>query len=141
MPSLHSLIPIIAPIIFVALWCLVCGIISRGGWNKLAKGHTAFAAPEGRKLAWQNLSFKRLGRYRRCVTFRISESGLRISVIPIFAVGHPPLFFQWSEVRYRKEHDGLFTKQYLYELGTPLAGRILVSSKVHQAIASQLQLR
>ncbi len=141
MPEFSDLIFILVPIVFVAFWCLVCSLISRGGWRKLAKGHTAFSPPEGQKFSWQSCTLNRLTGYRQCITFHVGKSGLRISVMPIFAVGHPALFFDWSIIRFKKDSDGFFGKRYLYDLGTPHVGRVSVSEKIHQAIQGQTQYR
>ena len=138
MPPFSVLFLIIFPFVFVAFWCLISSTISGFGWKKLAKGHTAYSPPEGQKFSWQSLSLGRWAKYRKCVSFHIGKSGLRISIMPIFAVGHPTLFFQWSKLRYRKEQQGLFGKRFLYDMGTPRAGRMLVSLDIHRAIQAQV---
>ena len=85
------------------------------------------------------MSLGRFSKYSGCITFRISKNGLYIEVFPLFALGHPPLYFPWSHIRFRKEEVSLFGKNYLYDLGTPRGGRMAVREKMHRAILRELQ--
>lgn len=116
------------------IWCLRCKIISLFGWKQLASRHTAFLPAEGEHLAGQSLHLSLLGNYKGCITFHVSKSGLGISVMRIFAVGHPPLFLPWSAVRYLKEHQAFLGQKYFYDLGTPRVRRMAVSPEVHRVI-------
>jgi hypothetical protein len=51
----------------------------------------------------------------------------------------PPLYFPWSQIRFRKEEDGFFGKNYFYDLGTPRGGRMAIRGKMHRAIHRELQ--
>ncbi|MFT6861550.1 MAG: hypothetical protein ACJAVK_000102 [Akkermansiaceae bacterium] len=141
MPAFSDLVFILFLLVFVVLWCLVGSLISRGGWRKLAQGHTAFSPPEGRSYRYQDCTLNRMIGYRKCLTFHIGRSGMGISVMPIFAVGHPALFFPWAKIRYKKESHSFFTKRFLYDLGTPRVGRVRVSTKIHRAIQKQTYYR
>ena len=85
------------------------------------------------------MSLGRFPKYCCCITFRISETGLYLEVFPLLAFGHPPLYFPWSQIRFRKEEDGLIGKNYLYDLGSPRGGRMTVKETMHRAILRKLQ--
>lgn len=85
------------------------------------------------------MSLGRISKYSCCITFRISKNGLYIEVLPLFALGHPPLYIPWSQVRYRKEEASLFGKNYLYDLGMPNGGRMAIGVKMHREILRKLQ--
>jgi hypothetical protein len=85
------------------------------------------------------MSLGRFSKYTCCITFRISKSGLFIEVFPLFALGHPPLYLPWSQIRFRKEEIGLCRKSYFYDLGTPRGGRMAVGEKMHRAILHKTQ--
>lgn len=138
MPPPPVLVFTLFPILFLGVWCLATSIISNLGWKTLSKRNTAFSPPEGTRYSWQSAAINRWGRYNNCLTFHIGKTGLRISVLPIFAIGHPALFFDWSKVRFRKDHPSLLGTRYSYDLGTPQAGRIHLSPKIHSAIQEQL---
>lgn len=140
MSSNETLTCILLPFSLIGIWCLVLKINSCFGWNRLAKRHSAFNRPEGTPYHWQSMRLGPLAKYNRCITFHLSKNGLSIAVFPLFAFGHPPLFLQWSQVRFRKEKAGLFGKIYLYDLGTPRGGRMAVGSKMHQAILREREV-
>lgn len=122
------------PLGFIILWGMICGAIAELGWNKLASGYMDFDGAKGQKFSWQSCTINRWASYKRCVNFHFGEIGLRISILPIFAISHPPLFVPWFKINYRKEVHGMFGIRYLYDFGVPRLGRIIVSEKIHQAI-------
>lgn len=125
---------VLLPILFLGIWCSVSMLISAFGWNKLAFRHTAFSPVEGDKITRQSIRLSFLANYKGCITFHVSKSGLHMSVMKIFRVGHPPLFFQWSAIRYCRDQQTMLGKRHLYDLGTPRVGRISVSPEVHRTI-------
>lgn len=129
-----AIICLIAIVSFLGVWASVCKIISLAGWKQLAKRHTAFSKAEGDRYSGQYLRLGILGNYAGCVNFHVSKKGLHISLMPIFSIGHPPLFFPWSAVRLLKQRQGFLGNRYLYDLGTPRVRRIAVHAEVHQAI-------
>lgn len=138
MPPPESLIFILFPILFLGIWCFVLKIISCFGWGKMTKHYSAFAKPEGTSYHWQSMRLGRLANYNGCITFHVGKNGLRIAVFPLFAFAHPPLYFPWSQIRFRKEIGGLFGKTYLYDLGTPRGGRMSINAKMHQVILREI---
>ncbi|MCX8239675.1 MAG: hypothetical protein OSB05_12715 [Akkermansiaceae bacterium] len=122
------------PLLFVGIWCLICKIISLFGWKQLSFRYAAFFPAEGERFSGQSIQLSLLGNYKGCITYHVGKIGLRISVMPIFRVGHLSLFFPWTAVRYLKEHQALLGKKYLYDLGTSRVRRIAVSPEIHRAI-------
>lgn len=125
---------VLLPVLFLVIWCSTCALIAACGWNKLAFRNTAFSPPEGEKISGQSIRLSLLANYKGCITFHVSKSGLHMSVMKIFRVGHPPLFFPWSAVRYCRDQDTMLGKRHLYDLGSPRVGRVAVSPKVHRTI-------
>ncbi len=139
MPPSETFLLILIPVLFIGFWCLVLKIISFSGWSRLAKRYSAFARPEGTSYHWQSMRLGLLTRYNRCISFHLGKNGLCIAVFPLFSFGHPPLYFPWPQIRFRKEEAGLFGKVYLYDLGTPHGGRMAVGPRIHQAILRETQ--
>jgi len=93
--NLYWIVPlcIIAP---VAFWCFICALISwAGGWWKLSKRFRAGEKPAGQTFWMQHL-WLGVADYKGCVNIRVAPSGLHLSVLPIFAVAHPPLLIPWK---------------------------------------------
>ena len=40
--------------------------------------------------------------YENCVTLKITDQGLHLSLIFIFRIGHPPLLVPWEEIHVEK---------------------------------------
>jgi len=138
-PPPVSLVLIIFTLFFIGFGCVILKFISYFGWSQLAKRYSTFTRPEGASHHWQSMSLGRFLNYSRCITFRISENGLYVEVFPLLSLGHPPLYFPWSHIRFRKEAVGLFGKNYLYDLGTPRGGRMAVQEKMHRVILREIQ--
>ena len=134
MPLHTAIISLIALVSFFGVWALVCKIISLAGWKQLAKRHTAFSQAEGDRFSGRSLRLSLLGNYTGCVDFHVGRQGLHISLIPIFSIGHPPLFFSWSAVRLLKQRQSFLGQRFLYDIGTPRGRRIAVQPEVHLAI-------
>ena len=96
------LIPLIVVgfvVFFVLLWCCVCLLISLiGGWWRLARHYRATLMLPGKDHAgvWGMVGS---ASYRGTLNVRTSPQGLYLSVVPLFQIGHPPLFIPWSHIR------------------------------------------
>jgi hypothetical protein len=88
----------------LAVWPATMWLLSRaGGWSVLAlRFRDRDARPEGAALHMQWVRLGWVG-YNGCVTVRISERGLRLSLWPGFDLFHPPLLIPWSELRDARE--------------------------------------
>lgn len=84
---------------FIILWICVCKLISAaGGWRILARDYRANSLFDGKKLWLKSVGMRRWTNYSNCITVGANKYGLYLSVFPIFRVGHPPLFFRWTDI-------------------------------------------
>jgi hypothetical protein len=85
--------------IFVLWWCLVVGVISfLSGWRRMAE--KLEDRPDGilqETLRWQSMALG-WANYGMCVTMELYSGGVRLSVMPIFGVGHAPFFIPWRRL-------------------------------------------
>jgi hypothetical protein len=135
------LLPFAQPYVFlvfmVAFWMLVSYVIGAiSGWNALSK---RFACPKG-AFHGETWSFRRarmrfLTRYGNCLTFGADESGLYMSILPFFRVGHPPLLIPWAEVAVAPGDTGLLFKQRTLRLGRQEA----IPLRISASLAASLQ--
>jgi len=85
--------------IFIALWICVCQLISTaGGWRILSRDYRAAASFDGKKLWFKSAGMRRWTNYNNCLVVGANKYGLYLAVLPIFRVGHPPLFIPWTEI-------------------------------------------
>ena len=55
--------------------------------------------------------------YKHCLTVGADPTGLFLSVLFFYRVGHPPLFLPWSELSIRRRRRILFFKYVEFRLG------------------------
>lgn len=85
-------------VVFVLIWGLVCLLISWvGGWARLARRYRATLVPEGTDHAGV-VGMIGMASYRGTLNVRTSTQGLYLTVMPLFKLGHPPLFVPWSHI-------------------------------------------
>jgi hypothetical protein len=86
-------------VFFIVLWIFVSKLISAaGGWRILARDYRANSLFDGQKLWFRSAGMRRWTNYSNCITVGANKYGLYLSVLPIFRIGHPPLFFPWTEI-------------------------------------------
>jgi hypothetical protein len=86
-------------LIFIALWSCICHLISAaGGWRRLRRDYRAAAPFDGKKLWFKSAGMRRWTNYNNCLVVGANKYGLYLAVLPIFRVGHPPLFIPWTDI-------------------------------------------
>jgi hypothetical protein len=86
-------------LLFIILWMGVCKLISvTGGWRILARDYRANSLYDGQKLWLKSVGMRKWTNYSNCITVGANRYGLYLSVLPIFRIGHPPLFFPWMDI-------------------------------------------
>ena len=84
---------------FVALWICICQLISAaGGWRALSWHYRANSTFEGRKEWLKSARLRHWTNYNNCLVVGSNKYGLYLGVLPIFRVGHPPLFIPWMDI-------------------------------------------
>ncbi len=100
MASMKSLDDWIVPLAimgFIVFWCLICLLLAGvGGWMKLSRRFRAAAKPTG-PLRWMQRLLLNGTKYEGVVGIGVFPTGLYLSVLLPFRVGHPPLLIPWSE--------------------------------------------
>ena len=112
---------------FPILWCGVCLALScMGGWARLAKVYRDDARTGG------DVYYMRSGRigtvnYNSCLTLRVSEAGLRLSVLLPFRVGHPPILIPWADFHRVAEKRVMFIFPFLKaSIGDPIVADVML---------------
>ena len=99
-PFLVVLIVLGAAVGFVAFWSGVVALIGLMGWRPLAACYAADAWPEageGVRLSGQSGQVG-LSSYSGVLNAVLTEGGLYLRPMALFAVNHPPLFIPWVEM-------------------------------------------
>ncbi|UOQ72009.1 hypothetical protein [Hymenobacter cellulosilyticus] len=108
-------LPIVFPLGFVAFWLLMCWVVSLSGWRQLARYFPAGNYPRAvfHQSFWlQSATLRRPdavlsgSRYGGVLRIQYGPEGLRLSVLPTFRFGHPPLLIPWSAIGVPQERRG-----------------------------------
>jgi len=84
---------------FIILWICICQLISTaGGWRRLSRDYRAAAPFDGKKLWFKSAGMRYWTNYNNCLIVGANKYGLYLAVLPIFRVGHSPLFISWAEI-------------------------------------------
>ena len=93
---------------FPIMWCVVCLFLSHiGGWAELAEKYRDDTGIDGTAYCMRS---GRIGivNYASCLTLRVSDAGLRLSVLLPFRIGHPPIFIPWIDFHHARKKRALF---------------------------------
>ena len=64
----------------------------------MARDYRANSLFDGQKLWLKSATMRRWTNYNNCVNIGANNYGLYLSVLPLFRVGHPPLFIPWADI-------------------------------------------
>ncbi len=128
------------PIFFVAIWSFVCWLIALvGGWQRLAQRYrTTNTPPPDSKKFDHTYGTLGIASYRGTLNVAITPSGLHLSVMRIFQVGHPPLFIPWADVRVTGDTFFLWIEGVALALGQPEIATLRLPKAVRNALPTSL---
>jgi len=87
------------PVFLVGMFGFVSWVLSAfGGWGRLAEAYPDDVPVEGITYRWQSAQFGS-ANYGNCLTITADPSRLRLSILFLFRVGHPPISIPWGDVR------------------------------------------
>ena len=121
------------PVAFIGMWLGISFLLSAiGGWNRLAVQYAASPFGIEKRFRFRSAQFGGVS-YSGCVIFGASTQGLSIAVLPLFRIGHPPLFIPWRDVSAREVETWLFPLVELKFARVPD-----VSVRIRRRLADQL---
>jgi hypothetical protein len=117
-------------LLFACFWCGLLALLARiSGWTAIAAQYRATGAKDGRALRMQSARFGWID-YNGCLSIRVSDEGLRISIWPFFCSEHPPLFLPWSALHVVEVREGRWQRDVTLNVGTPPIARVRLALKV-----------
>src|ERR1700680_247197 len=129
------------PIFLVAFWCTISFLNGRiGGWAALANRFRLTFPFPGQTWSWKSARMRWGANYNQCLTIGADPTGLFLSVLFFYRVGHPPLFLPWSEISIPRRRRILFFKYVEFRLGReeqiPFLIRENLADQIRAAAAS-----
>jgi hypothetical protein len=129
------------PFIPVIAWIAISLFLSLvGGWQALAQKYRAPERIHGERF-WLKSAGMRWGvGYRSALNFGVDVQGLFVSIVPIFRIGHPPLFIPWSDISFTRQRQWLLDGvriSFRKNPGVP----ILLPMKVAQQVFANSPIR
>ena len=118
--------PIVFVLGFPVIWVSILLLLSHiGGWARLAKCYIDNGDEPGDTHRMRS-GYVGLVNYRSCLNLRVCKSGLRLSVLFPFRVGHPPLLIPWDHFHSIAEKRVFFIPFLTAEVGIPVVARVIL---------------
>jgi hypothetical protein len=118
--------PIAFAIGFPIMWVAVSLVLSHmGGWSKLAEHYADHQHVSG-ETYYMRSGFVGAINYKSCLNLRVCETGLRLSVLFPFRVGHPPLFIPWDQFHSISEKRVFFFRFLDTYVGRPVIANVVL---------------
>ena len=123
---------------FIALWTMVGFVIGQiSGWAVLSRRFRDRAAFHSYQWRFESARMRTLwGNYHNVLKFGADETGLYMSVLLPFRVGHAPLFIPWAEIQVSSGIRGLLFKRRKLMLGRQESIPLLISVSLADKIKS-----
>ena len=104
------------PILFVAMWVLVCRIVSLFGWSRLTDRYVARTSPSpsAKSFYWRSISIGSsvfAPGYNGCVNIWLDDTGIFLRPSMMFRLFHPMLFLPWNGVESIEEKKIMIFQQ------------------------------
>lgn len=94
---------------FVAMWFLVCTLVSWiGGWTALSRTYRTRTPFVGEKWTWLRGQMRWGTHYNNVLTLGVNSQGLYLAILFLYRFRHPPLLVPWSEIRVRRSSGWIF---------------------------------
>ena len=120
---------------FVLFWCAVMFLIARlTGWARLAERFRLTSTFTGPSWGFQSARMRWSTHYGSCLNVGADATGLKLSVLFLFRLGHPPLFVPWSEISIAGRQSFLFVRQVRLLLGREEQMPFVISSGLAERI-------
>lgn len=122
---------------FLVLWMSISLLMSRvSGWAKLAK-HYAASSDEQGKTYYMCSGYIGSVRYKSCLTLCACKNGLRLSMLFLFRMGHPPLFIPWDQFHNVSEKRMLFARLLNASIGRPTLVKVTLPIWVREYLPDE----
>lgn len=109
--------PLWLPIVFVAWWILITGLLSEvSGWPRLARRFPSVGRPDGRATWGQVGRMGPVGE-RNVTSFIATPGGLYLYANPLFRFRRPPILLPWEEVQWLSDRHFLWMHTHKLDLG------------------------
>ena len=139
MDALAAWLPVLFAAAFPLLWVGVSLMISKMGWSRLAQQFETDALPTGRRLRIGSGSVG-LASYKNVLRGHAEPDGLRLSVLFLFRVGHPPLLIPWDAIHDVEPVKAFLFRGYRLHVGRP-AVQVTLPARVVEAMGELEQAR
>ncbi len=119
------------------LFIVVCYLVAFAGWRQVHQWYPDRPlGVTGADASWyMNWGLIGMANYKGVLTLTATPQGLRISVLFLFRIGHPPIFIPWGDITAVRE-TWYFSPVVLLTLAKVPSVPIRLSASTAQAIAS-----
>ena len=122
-------------VFFATLWASVLYLLAMvSGWNALSKRFRFKGRFYGGTWPFRSARMRFYVHFGNCLTTGADQSGLYLTVFPIFRIGHPPLLIPRSEVVVISGETGLIFKKRELRLGRHESIPLRISSSLFETL-------
>jgi hypothetical protein len=134
---LPFLTPFLFPLFFVAMWLFVTWLIGKiSGWHALAARFPDKRETPLKQMTWRSGRMGSLGaRINRVLNIDVCPSGLRFSLMWLFANTNKPFLVPWDQIQ-TENVDGVFVNETHLKFGRPQTGTMTVWRSLADEIAA-----
>lgn len=87
-------------VLFALAWLVLCVLLAGvGGWRQMAEQYAQGDRPfQGESRRFERLSLGWLANYGRCLVVGRGPAGVRLALLPLVPIAHPPLVVPWEDL-------------------------------------------
>jgi hypothetical protein len=122
-------------LIFISSWIAISILSSKlSGWQRLVRYYRADSPFDGVRFRFQSVGMRFGTNYSGCVTVGVNRTGLHLSVLFLFRIGHPPLFIPWRDVT-MTERKKFFMRQVVFQFARCPTIPFIITKRLADKIA------
>lgn len=134
-------------VLIPVMWCFISWTLSRvSGWNRLAECYRETGQPvesDSSEIEVESAHMRsaRMGaiHYHSMLSFRVSDSGLKISILFLFRLGHPPLFIPWDQMHHVEADLHIYSHKVKLSIGKPTIVRAMLPGWVRYRMPIEMR--
>jgi hypothetical protein len=77
--------------------------------------------------------------YHSMLSFRVSDSGLKVSILFLFRLGHPPLFIPWDQMHRIEADTHIYSHKVKLLIGKPTIVRAMLPGWVRYRMPIEMR--
>ena len=125
----------LAPLAFIAFWCLLVKGLALAGWQRLATHFQVPELPPGKQFSLTDATVSGI-RYKNAIMASVSGAGLGLRTGFPFRIGHEPLLIPWAALSALKAEKTFWFTTYSTTVQAPSGSTISLRFGSEEVVAA-----